>query len=305
MKKNIKIVITHDLNLSIEDMKRLKSLGEVTVYNSRPSSVFDWLNRTKGADIICSGISGLKGGYKNLRNVFISLPMVGYSFLNKGILQKNNISVSNSPGCNKDAVAEWIIGMLINLLREMQFFINNGNLPKDKAPQATKGLVGKNILILGKGNIGTRVGEICTALKMNVSFFKRGEDLLNKTKNQEVIVNCLSANKTSVNLLNQNFFNSLEQGSFFISVSNNTTYDPEALFTALDSGRISKAAIDEGTMPAGAIDDPYYQKLLQHSKILATPHIAYNTDYTDALGNKMMIDNIEAWIKGRPINLVK
>ena len=43
---------------------------------------------------------------------------------------------------------------------------------------------------------------------------------------------------------------------------------------------------------------------MRHLKIIATPHIAYNSDYTDTLGNKMMIDNIEAWLGGKPINLV-
>ncbi|MBU1203192.1 hydroxyacid dehydrogenase [Patescibacteria group bacterium] len=299
-----KIVITHDLGLSSEDMGRLKSLGDVVVYDSRPSSVDEWLERVKGANIICSGISGLKDGYKDLKNVFISLPMVGYSYLDKEILEKNNIKVANSPGCNKDAVAEWIVGMVINLLRDLLFFVDNNSLPKDKAPQATRSLVDRKILILGKGNIGTRVGEICEALKMKVSFFKRGDNLIDKVKGQEIIVNCLSANDSSVNLLDENFFNALEKGIFFVSVSNNTVYNAKSMFKALDNGKIYRAAIDEGTMPAGATDDEYYQKLLNHPKILATPHIAYNTDYTDKLGNKIMIDNIEAYLNNKPINLI-
>ena len=299
-----KIVITHDLGLSSEDMNRLKSLGDIVVYDSRPGSTDEWLNRTKDADIICSGISGLKEGYKNLKDVFISIPMVGYSYLDKDILEKNNIKVSNSPGCNKDAVAEWITGMIINLLRDMIFFINNDDLPKDKAPRAGLGLVGRKILILGTGNIGTRVGEICESLKMNVSFFKRGDNLLDRVINQEIIVNCLSTNDSSENLLNKDFFKALEKESFFISVSNNKVYDSEAMFEALDNNIIKAAAIDDGTMPAGLTDDTYYQKLLKHPKILATPHIAYNTDYTDKLGNKIMIDNIESYLNGKPINLI-
>lgn len=299
-----KIVITHDLGLSNEDMKRLESLGEVIVYDSRPSSTEDWLERAKEADIICSGISGLKDGYKELNNVFISLPMVGYSYLDKEILKKNNIKVSNSPGCNKDAVAEWIVAMIINLLREMLYFIDNDNLPKDRAPHETRGLVDRNILILGRGNIGTRVGEICNALKMNVNFFKRGDNLLEKIKKQEVVVNCMSVDDTTINLLDSKFFNSLEKDTYFISVSNNKSYDAETLFEVLDNGRLAGAAIDEGSMPAGATDDPFYRKLAKHPKIIATPHIAYNTDYTDALGNKMMIDNIEEYLNNKPINLI-
>lgn len=299
-----KIVVTHDLGLSSDDVKRLKSLGDLVVYDSRPSSGEDWLSRVGDANVICSGISGLKDAYHQLKDVFISLPMVGHSFLDKEVLKENNVKVANSPGCNKDAVTEWVVGMIINLLREMTFFIGSSDLPKDKSPQATLGLVNREILIIGKGSIGTRVGEVCEALKMKVSFFKRGDSLPEKIKGQKVIVNCLGANQSSVNLLSSEFFENLDDETFFVSIASNETYDKDAMFAALDKNKILRAAIDDGTMPSGKTDDLYYQKLLKHPRILATPHIAYNSDYTDKLGNKMMIDNIEAWLNGDPVNLV-
>jgi len=103
-------------------------------------------------------------------------------------LNKNNIKVSNSPGCNKDAVAEWITGMIINLLRNLTFYIGNNDLPKGKAPEGTMGLVDRKVLIMGKGSIGARVGEICTALKMNVDYFER-DDLPQRGKNVIEIIN--------------------------------------------------------------------------------------------------------------------
>jgi phosphoglycerate dehydrogenase-like enzyme len=67
---------------------------------------------------------------------------------------------------------------------------------------------------------------------------------------------------------------------------------------------LAGAAIDAGGVQVGNYNDPYYQKLINHPKILATPHIAYNTDITARVANDMMIDNIEAWIKGTPKNLI-
>ncbi len=300
----IKIVITHDLGLSPEDKERLKSLGDITIYDSRPKSPEEWLERCKGADIICSGIPGLREKYQELENVFITLPLVGVSYLNIDTLNKKNIKVSNSPGCNKDAVSEWIIGMMINLFRKLPFYINNNDLPKDKAPEQTIGLTDKIVLILGKGNIGNRVGEICKSLKMHVVFFERGDDLNKKIKGKNIIVNCLSTNKTTAGILDKEFFNSLEKNSFFISVGGKEIYDSEAMFKALDDNILSGAAIDEGAMNAGNTSDPYYQRLLEHSKILVTPHIAYNSDISNKEGNRIMIDNIEAYLAGKPINLI-
>lgn len=299
-----KIVVTHDLGLSLGEIKRLKTLGDVTIFNSRPKSDEEWLDRCQGADIICSGISGLKNKYQELRDVFISLPLVGASYLDKEVLRKKNIKVSNSPGCNKDAVAEWITGMMINLLRELKFFISNKDLPKGKAPAATRGLAGSKVLILGEGSIGKRVGEICNALKMEVSFFKRGDNLAEKTPGSDVIVNCLSTNETTKNLLDNNFFNSLKKGSFFITVGGREIYDPEAMFAALDNEILSGVAIDDGTMVVGDTGDNFYEKLLKYSRIIATPHIAYNTNVSNREGNRMMIDNIKAYLDDKPINLI-
>lgn len=299
-----KIVVTHDLGLSPEDIKRLEKLGELTVFDSRPKSGEEWLNRAQGADIICSGIPGLREKYQELNNVFISLPLVGVAYLDKEVLSKNKIKVSNSPGCNKDAVAEWIIGMMINLLRELPFFINNNSLSKDKAPKETIGLAAKSVLILGNGNVGTRVAEICQALKMKVSFFKRGDDLFQKLAGQEIIVNCLSSNASTKNILDDRFFSSLQTGAFFISVSSREVYDVSAMLSSLDSGKLSWAAIDDGTMNVGDTSDPFYQSLLNHPKVIPTPHIAYNSDVSNREGNRIMIDNIEAYLAGRPINLI-
>jgi len=299
-----KIVVTHDLGLSEDDKNRLKLLGDITVYDSRPKSPEEWLERCKGANIICSGIPGLREKYQELKNVFITLPLVNVAYLDKDVLNRNNIKVSNSPGCNKDAVSEWIAGMMINLLRKLPFYINNKDLPKDKAPEQAIGLTNKTVLILGKGNIGSRVGEICESLKMNVAFFERGDDLNKKVKGRSVIVNCLSTNKTSVGILDNQFFNSLDKNSYFISVSSNEVYDLEVMLKALDNNILSGAAIDDGTMNVGNTSDPYYQRLLQHPRILATPHIAYNSDISNKEGNRIMIDNIEAYLANKPINLI-
>lgn len=120
--------------------------------------------------------------------------------------------------------------MGINLLRELPFYVGNNDLAKGKVPDATLGLAGKSILIIGKRNIGVSVGGICDALKMDVHYFERGNDLIEKTKDKKVLVNCLSSNETSKNILNKYFFDSLTLGSYFVSVSSNEVYDMDSMF---------------------------------------------------------------------------
>ena len=74
------------------------------------------------------------------------------------------------------------------------------------------------------------------------------------------------------------------------------------MLSALNTGKLLGVADDCGSILPGDYDDPYYKKISSNQKVLATPHISYQSDVTIKVSNDMMIDNVEAWIKGKPIN---
>jgi phosphoglycerate dehydrogenase-like enzyme len=300
-----KIVVTQDLGLNKDERERLNKLGEVKYYEDLPNSPEEWLERCKEADVICTGSFGLKTDkLYELENKFFSVPIVGASFLNLEKMKEKNILVSRAPGCNKEAVSEWIVAMILNLFRKLPYYINNLDLPVGITPKPDKGLMGKKITILGKGNIGSRVGKICEALEMDISYFKRNDNLLDSIKDADVVVDALTLNEETTGLLNKEFFNSFKNGSYFITVTSPKIYDLEVMLESLDNNILAGVATDCGSIQVGKADDPLYIRLAEHPKVLATPHIAYNTDVTDRQGNKIMIDNVEAYLKGTPINLV-
>lgn len=298
-----KIIVQKDLWLSPENIKRLEGLWELKIYNKLAKTPEEWLERCEGYDIICTGKFGLKQKYQELKNVFISLPFVGVGFFDKKILKQNNITVSNSPWCNKDWVSELIIFMLLNLFREFYDVVNVKSL-KTETPKVTKSLVKRSVCILGKWNIGSKVGKVCEALDMQITYFTRGDDLIESIKNKDVVINCLTTNETTLNILDKKSFFSFKKDSYFINVCDYVIYNIDALIDSLDNGPIAYATIDAMWIFVWDTSDPFYKKILSHKKILATPHIWWATDVSDELGNKMMIDNIEAWVKGKPINVI-
>ncbi len=300
-----KIVVIRNFDFTPKQVERLKKLGDVKFYNNSPATKEEWLNRAKDADVICSGNFGLKDNLNKLKNVFITYPFVALDGINIEQLKRNNITLANSPGCNKDAVSEWVISMTLNLFRKFPQFIKNNNLPKGEMPEITQSIKNKNVTILGNGNIGSRVGELCKTFEMNVTYFKRDDNLLEKTKNADVIINCLSPERDTNNLLDKNFFFSLKRSSYFITFTKKEIYDADAMIEALDKNILSGVADDCASEIVGDIYNNYYQKLLKHKKILVTPHIAWSADSSIFNGNEMVIDNIEAWIKGCPQNLIK
>jgi glycerate dehydrogenase len=295
-----KIVVTQNFGFTLKQKERLDKFGEVVYFEVNPKTPTEWLERVKGADIIVSESFGLLDNLLNLKNVFITYPFVVLGAIDYEAMRRNNIVLANAPGCNRDAVAEWAIAMLLNLFRKFPYFINN----KNGLLEITKGLAGKKAVILGKGNIGSRVGEICSALKMEVDYFLRGNDLREKTKEADVIFNCLPVNESTKNLLDKDFFFSLKRGAYFITSSRREIFDSKAMLAAVKEGILAGAADDCSNERVGDTQNEYFQKLSKQEKILATPHIAWGADISIERGNEIVIDNIEAWLEGKPINLV-
>lgn len=303
----MKIVVTNKQDFTDEQKRRLETLGEVTYYDSIPASGEEFLERVKGADIVCAGTAGLKDAYPQLKDVYVTVSFVSVAFIEDlDILKTNNVILSNAPGANRFAVSEWIMSMATLMMRDLYEAINREQTYRvDGAlPPITPGLAGKKITILGYGNIGKQVGKLAEAYGMNVTHFKRGDNLLEVVKDADIVADTLSSNPTTKKLLNASMFDAMRQGSYFVSVTRSENLDEDAMLAALDSGKLVRAALDCGGILVGDTEDPYYQKLLKNPKVLVTPHISYNTEMTQQTGNNIMIDNVEAFIAGRPQNVV-
>ena len=302
----MKIVITNDQGLTKDQFARINSLGEVKFFKSLPKDKNEYLSRIKEADIIFSGGAGFSEAQNEIKNKFITVSFVSVAFLDLDMLAKNGVKVANAPGSNKHAVTEWIIWMLISLARKFDVFVNtdedfrkNGELPP-----INNGIADRKITILGKGNIGSHLGGILERMGANVRYFKRGDDLYESVGEADYVIDTLSSNQTTKKLLDAKFFESMKSGGNFISVTRSEIVDDEALIAALDDGHLSGAAMDCGGILVGDTNDKLYIKFAKHPKIIATPHIAYNSEKSGILGNDIAIDNIEAWLKGTPQNIL-
>lgn len=301
-----KIVVTNNQDMTQAQIERLNSLGDVTYYDSLPQSGEEYLQRVEGADIICSGTAGLKDAFAELRNVYITVSFVSTAFLDAELMKQNGVLLSNAPGINRHAVSEWIIAMMLLLSRDLLDSIDRSETyRKDRQlPPVTSGLAGRNLTILGKGNVGKQVGNVATSLDMNVRYFGRGDDLLDVVRDADIVVDALSDNPSTYKLLNDAFFTAMKQDALFVTVSRSNVVDEDALLGHLDSGHLAGAASDCGGILVGDTEDELYKKLLNHPKVLVTPHIAYSTEMSMRLGVDVMIDNVEAYIKGMPQNVV-
>lgn len=301
----MKIVVTNNQDFTKGQKQRLDGLGDVTYHDSLPSGE-EYLDRIKGADIICSGTAGLQDSYGQLKNVYITVGFVSVAFVDLDVLKSNGVTISNAPGINRHAVSEWIIFMMIYLARDMGGYVNSTKeFRKDGGlPSLNRGLADRKLTILGNGHIGNRVKEVAESLAMQVTVFKRGDDLTKSVVDADIVVDVLSSNESTRGLLDASFFNSLKKGTDFITVTRQEITDEEAMFKALENGTLNKVATDAGGILVGDTDDEYYKRLLAHPNIICTPHISYSSEMSSTLGNDTMIDNVEAFVNGNPQNIL-
>ena len=111
---------------------------------------------------------------------------VGLNNLDLKLLKKRNIRLGFTPGVNKQSVAELALTLILIGLKKIQdnnIDIMNGNWSQEKGSE----LYGKNIGLLGFGNIGQKLVSLLQPFNCKISFFDEKkfskEDLSNISSN--------------------------------------------------------------------------------------------------------------------------
>jgi glycerate dehydrogenase len=284
-----------------DDQKsRLEKISKVT-YLPSPNSSDELVNQAEGYEVICSDGSYLLESLPKFKNVFVTYPYIELGTFNTEELKKNGVYVSNTEGSSRETIAEWALFMVLALFRQFIPLVRTTTQPEFQLHEC---LVDKNILIVGKGNIGTRVGELCKAFTANVDYYLRGDDLLTKAKSADMVINSLNCNSSTKNLLNKEFFQSLKAGAYFVSYVRYYTYDVDGLLESINKGILAGAAIDCDPEEVFDTTNEFYKKLLVNPKILVTPHVAFSSKYASANGREYAVQNIESYISGKPIRIL-
>jgi phosphoglycerate dehydrogenase-like enzyme len=296
----MEIVVTGSVPFSTEQVRRLQRVGRLTLAGHANSSD-EWLKQVLGADIVCSDGMFVAENLERLHDVFITFPFVEIGAFDTDALARKNVVLANARGSNRDSVVEWAVFMVLSLLRRFQDYVN---ADRELRFERHESLAGKNICIIGAGDIGSHLGKALAALRANVRYVTRDDDLKTAVAGCQLIVNSLSSTPSSAQLLDRGFFYALEPGSYFVTYVRPHTFNVEALLEALDEGILAGAAIDCDPQVPFDTANAYYRKLLEHEKVLVTPHVAFATTQAARQGLDTLVENVEAFADGQPRNVL-
>ena len=177
------------------------------------------------------------------------------------------------------AVAEWVIGAMIDLSRRISESVHAYRTGALANPLMGRQLRGSTLGVVGYGQIGRHVCDLALALGMRVLVTSQASDeippsLVRRTLDELLaesdFVVCLApATAATENMFDAPRFARMQRTAFFINAARGELVDEAALEQALDTGLIAGCALDVGRAP----DQMPTARLARHPKVIATPHV--------------------------------
>jgi D-3-phosphoglycerate dehydrogenase len=177
------------------------------------------------------------------------------------------------------AVAEWVLGVMIDLSRHLSAAVLQYRAGVQPPALMGRELRGATLGLIGYGQIGRRLADVALALGMRVvvcdPYARVAHPALSPLPLSALLaaadhVVCLAgATAETENLMNAAAFAAMKPTAFFINASRGNLVDEAALLQALDAGVIAGCALDVGRAP----DQMPSLALARHPRVIATPHI--------------------------------
>jgi len=278
----MKILISDKMSNKVEDVLKSKSIDYDIKTGLEPNELKSIIDDYDGI-LIRSATKLTADILENCSNLkVIGRAGVGVDNVDLDVATKNKILVMNTPLGNLEATAELTVGLMFSLYRH----IHNANTSThegkwEKAKFMGTELKGKTLGIVGFGNIGQRVAEICKVIGMQIltnSNSASDEDLnsfgAKKVSTKELISSSdvlslhTKLNDQTKNMLNKESIATMKSTSVIINCARGGLINESDLKDALNNDVIAGAAIDVYET------EPATENVMFGAKnLLLTPHL--------------------------------
>lgn len=316
----MKIVILDGYTANPGDLtwKPLEEIGRLTVYDrTRPE---DTLLRAKDAEIVLTNKVCLRRQeIEQLpRLKYIGVLATGYNVVDVAAAKERGIIVTNVPAYSTESVAQMVFAHLLTVTNRTEHYaIQNRNGKWAASPDFAywdtplTELAGKTFGIVGLGNIGKRVAAIAQAFDMKVLAYtsKKAEELPSGISKRTLAELLAESDVVSLHcpltpdthhLINREAIQKMKSSAILINTGRGPLVNEQDVADALHGNRLRAYCADVLSEEPPRADNP----LLQCENAFITPHIAWATEEARGRLLAVAIDNVKAFVVGRPKNVV-
>jgi phosphoglycerate dehydrogenase-like enzyme len=308
---SVKVAILDDYQnvaLSMADWSPLANLAEITVFNDHVADAGKLIQRLLPFDVVCV----MRERTPLSRAVIESLPNLkliastgpGNASIDQDAAAERGIEIRHT-GYSSTPTIEFTWALILAMARNVP--LENRSLRQGGWQVAVgEQLAGKTLGLLGLGHIGSAVGIIGRAFRMNVIAWsqnltaeraaEKGVQLVSKDvlfSTADFLSIHVRLSERTKGLVGAAELAQMKPTSRLINTSRGPIVDPAALLEALTTGQLAGAALD--VYDDEPLDNPH--PLRELPNVLATPHIGYVSQelYRTFYGDT--VRNIVQWLE--------
>ena len=314
---NERVVVVNAGKMNYDHLLDFSVLSnDVQVYDDSTNA--ELIERIQGASVVVT--KELPVGAELLSQFPESVKLIveagtGYNNIDLDAARAKGITVCNIPAYSTERVAHTAIMMLLNFASTMQQQI--GMLARGDRSNFTKHLQvphtevnSKTLGIIGAGHIGMAVVKVAKALDMNILIHTRTpkadgdgiryvslDELL--AQSDYISLHCPLNDKTK-HLINKDTIAKMKSNVVIINTGRGALINEADLCEALAAKRIHGAGLDVQEVEPPVEDSPLYTL----DNVIITPHMGWKGLETRQRLVGIIRDNVQAFLKGEPINVV-
>jgi D-3-phosphoglycerate dehydrogenase len=245
--------------------------------------------------------------------LIVSTNGAGYDTVNLKACTEAGVLCLNQAGGNKEAVAEHALAMMLNLSKRIIETDRAMRRDKDLNRNLYLGhdLTGQTVGIIGLGNVGKRLAELCRGLfSMRVIAYDPyvSAEVMQKhgvakveldrlmSEADFVSINCPLTDE-SRGLVGAKQYARMKPNAYFVTTARGNIHDEKALEDALRSKKLAGAGLDVWEKEPPPLDHP----LLKFDNVLVSPHTAGVTHEARLNMGRIAAEQMLAALDGRPV----
>jgi D-3-phosphoglycerate dehydrogenase len=290
----------------------LKSRAELDYHDTLPFSEDALIERIRAAEAVLN----IRSSSRFTARVFQSCPKLrllsvwgtGTDHVDLPAAARCGVTVTNTPGVSAVSIAEHALALLFAVARRIPQMDAATRIGAWERGQSVE-LRGKTCGVIGYGAIGREFARLASAIGMKVLLWTMHPerhpgvafaDLFEVFTTADVISIHLRLSPETENFFGAEQFGMVKPGTILINTARGAIVNEPALLQALAEHRIAGAGLDvfaKEPLPPG-------HPLGALGNVVLTPHCAGITPEALEAGLAMAVENIWAYLKGAPENVV-
>lgn len=263
------------------------------------------------ADVFIDVDKKLIDDAENLKAVLCT--SIGVDYVDIPAMTERGILVANDPNFCVEAVAEFAVGLMFSIARQIPKAVNGVAANNWGIRRETGGseLFGKTLGLIGFGRIGREVARMGRGLGMNVIVYNRSRlksEVAAELGIKQVTIDEVYENADFISvhvplvpetrgLIDKKAFEKMKDGVYLINTARGGIIAEGDLLAAIESGKVAGVALDVlGEEPAGA-DHPLLGMIDRN--VIITPHTAWYSYDAETKADNNLGEQIKAVCEGK------